>query len=287
MTNKFLIFLTALFLMVYAVKAQNCGNATYTTTPAVFTAEDQVTINIDLAGCPGLAGTAGSPGAVYLWLFNNGADAIGQTGTWLNSPETFRATYTGTFGKYTYTFTPTILFGKTSAQIGTSMGFLAKTKTGAPQTVDLTLAIEPLVYTPVAIRSFPVKFTQDDIVTFYFDQNFTGVPSTLRSTTEIYMYTDVTLTDNSSLQPSCYDDGPCGTAGQLPVKDNPRLKFVNEGNGIYSLTMIPKTFYGLTGTQQIKDIKVHIRSRNNPYGAGAPNPPASMGDKIFNPVVAD
>jgi hypothetical protein len=286
MTNKFFIFFTALFLMVYAVKAQNCTTATYTTTPSVFTAEDQVVLNVDISTCTTLAGTAGAPADVYLWMFNNGADAVGQ-GQWTNSSESFKMTYSGTYGRYTYTFTPTILFGKTSAQIGTSMGFLVKSKTGSAQTGDITLAVEPLVYTPVVIRTFPVKFTQDDIVTIYFDQNFTGVPSTLRSATEIYMYTDIKLTDNSEIQLSCYSDDPCGTAGQVPVKDNPRLRFVNEGNGIYSLTMIPKTFYGLTGTQQIKDIKIHIRSRNNPFGPGAPAPAASMGDKIFSPVIAD
>jgi hypothetical protein len=261
------------------VNAQNCTAATYYTEPATFTAEDEVTLYVDVTGCPTLAAL----NTLYLWIFvpnGPGPDGVGGNGDFCNGSNTELAMTKVDGNLWSFTFTPTELFNASPARIGTQIGFIPKAfaacQGNGDQTNDLFLSVESLVFIPSALRAFPDKFTQDDVVTFWFDANHPDVNSTLKSLTEVYMYTDADTQDGGFLQPASWDD----------VGTTPSQKFINRGNGLFTLTMIPSQFYGLQEGEMLDRIKIHVRSGPTP-NFGGPEPPASLGDRFFTPIVAD
>ena len=138
--------------------------------PSSFTAEDEVTITIDVAGTP-LAGVAD----VYLWIFSNpnlpgGADGI-TNGQWGNSADAAKLTPAGP-NKFSYKFIGTTMFGQTPAQLK-SFGFLLKKKDGSGQTPDYKpFFFDPLIFVPSMARIFPAKVDKDDVVTVNFDNRY-------------------------------------------------------------------------------------------------------------------
>jgi hypothetical protein len=143
--------------------------AQVTFSPATFTAEDEVTITLDVTGT-GMAGQTD----VYLWMFSNdgvggGKDAL-TNGQWGSSSESAKMTKIAT-NKFTFKFTGTTLFGQSPAEL-INFGFLGKSKDGTKQTQDFKpYKFDPLVFTPSQFRVFPAKMDQTDMSTVYFHQN--------------------------------------------------------------------------------------------------------------------
>ncbi|MBL0272706.1 MAG: hypothetical protein IPQ06_06435 [Chitinophagaceae bacterium] len=146
----------------------NAQNPTFS--PSTFTAEDQVTLTVDLTGT-GMAGAA----QAYIWIFSNpdlpgGADGI-TNGSWGNSSAAAEMTNVGT-NKWSFTFTGTTMFGQSPAQLK-SFGFLAKKKDGSSQSPDYKpFFFDPLVFVPTMLRIFPAKVGSDDVVTMNFDRAY-------------------------------------------------------------------------------------------------------------------
>jgi hypothetical protein len=142
--------------------------AQVTFSPAVFTAEDEVTLTVDVTGTP-MAGQS----EAYLWIFSNvsGGGKDGFTNTsWTNSPANAKMTAAGT-NKWSYKFTGTTMFGQTPGELK-DFGFLVKSKDGSRQTPDYKpFAFDPLVFTPSKLRVFPSKVGVDDVVTVNFDKS--------------------------------------------------------------------------------------------------------------------
>ncbi|WP_113653951.1 hypothetical protein [Pedobacter namyangjuensis] len=143
--------------------------AQVTLSPATFTAEDEVTIRLDVTGTP-MAGQTD----VYLWMFSNdgvggGKDAL-TNGQWGSSSEAAKMTrVSGNI--FTFKFTATTLFGQSPAEL-INFGFLGKSKDGTKQTPDYKpYKFDPLVFTPNQFRVFPSKLDQTDMTTVYFHQN--------------------------------------------------------------------------------------------------------------------
>lgn len=137
--------------------------------PATFTAEDEVTITLDVTG----TGMAGQDD-VYLWMFSNdgvggGKDAL-TNGQWGSSSESAKMTKIAP-NKFTFKFTGTALFGQSPAEL-INFGFLGKSKDGTKQTQDFKpFKFDPLVFTPSQFRIFPAKLDATDMSTVYFHQN--------------------------------------------------------------------------------------------------------------------
>lgn len=252
---------------------------TVTFDPVEFTAEDQVTMTIDMTGTN--LDKSKYSGSIYTWFFimegcSSGCDAPSNENPAGDLAEPARLIPTGTENVYTLTFVATALFNKTPGEI-LKIGFLFKGKDWSDgQTSDMSVDVVPLEFVPVPLRTFPANFEQTDVVTFYFDQTHKDVNSTMAALTEVYMYTDVTLTDDTFIQLVSWDD----------VGNTPSQMFTSEGDGIFTLTMVPFDFYQLEAGQEIKSIKIHLRSGPNPNFSG-PEPPASLGDKFFSPIKAD
>ena len=167
---KQLLYFLLLLAPAFSANAQNPSFS-----PSAFTAEDEVTITIDVTGTP-LAGVADA----YLWIFSNpdiggGTDGV-TNGQWGNSSEAAKLTPAGT-NKFTYKFVGTTMFGQTPAQLK-SFGFLLKKKDGSAQTGDYkSFFFDPLVFVPSMTRVFPSKVDKDDVVTVNFDNRYAAANS--------------------------------------------------------------------------------------------------------------
>jgi hypothetical protein len=151
----------SLFFMVgsIAIQAQNP-----TFSPSSFTAEDQVTLTMDVTG----TGMAGATEA-YIWLWGNAGGSPLNT-TWTNSPPTAQMVSAGT-NKWKFTFTATIMWGLPPASL-TNFYFLVKKKDGSAQTSDQgPFFFDPLVFIPTMQRVFPAKVGATDVVTINFDRS--------------------------------------------------------------------------------------------------------------------
>ncbi len=157
-----------LFLFTLLIAAVTGIHAQVTFSPATFTAQDQVTLTVDVTGTP-MAGQS----EAYIWIFSNvsGGGKDGFTNTsWTNSPANAKMTAAGT-NKWSFTFTGTTMFSQTPGELK-DFGFLAKSKDGSRQTPDYKpFKFDPLVFTPTVFRAFPSKVGQDDVITINFDQN--------------------------------------------------------------------------------------------------------------------
>lgn len=149
--------------------------------PASFTAQDQVTLTIDVTGTP-VAGVS----QAYIWIWAN-PGGVGPTpngvvnGQWGASDPSAAMTSLGG-NKWSFTFTGTTLFGLAPADLH-DFGFLVKTVNGSAQTQDFKpFKFDPLVFTPTKLRIFPAKVDTSDVVMINFDQSLGATVNEQRMT---------------------------------------------------------------------------------------------------------
>ena len=114
-----------LYLLFFTISGLAASAQNPSFSPSSFTAEDEVTLTIDVTGT-GMAGVTDA----YLWIFSNpdlpgGADGV-TNGSWTKSSDAAKLTPAGP-NKFTYKFTGTTMFLQTPAQLK-SFGFLLKKK---------------------------------------------------------------------------------------------------------------------------------------------------------------
>lgn len=271
-------------LLLGLIGATAAWAQTVTFDPAEFTAEDQVTMTVDFTGTA--LDDASYGGNIFIWFFitegcSSNCDAPTNVNPGGEGQEAARLQPTDQANIYTLTFVPTSFFNKTPGEL-LQLGFKFKgtdwSDGEAPAGFGQNLFVDvvPLEFIPVPLRAFPATFTQDDVVTFFFDQNHPDVNATLKNLDEIYMYTDINLKDGTFVQ----------LVGWESVGETAAQMFTDEGNGIFTLSMVPADFYQLTEGQEIDRMKIHIRSGPMPNFDG-PEPPASLGDRFFSPIKAD
>ncbi|MCY7293762.1 MAG: hypothetical protein LH615_16415 [Ferruginibacter sp.] len=289
-----------LFLItVLAASFNSFSQATASVSPSSFTAEDQITITIDLSSV-----TLGSGNEdVFIWGFVPGccgSPLNDQNGFgWGNSNPAAKFTRIGTSQKFTYTLTPTTYMNRTAAQIGAQFGFLAKNQNGSRQTQDFIFAVDPLTFNPTVFRPFPAKFTQDDVVTFFMDKNLLDASKVaLKAAAEVYVFTDIDYVRPNGttgyFQVSQYCE-PLSTTdgnfyiGQTTTADNVALKAKDFGNGLFGWTIVPSRFFRIGDPasnkfppvgSKITRIKVHFRTRLSPYCPFTTGDSGSLGDNF-------
>ncbi len=161
-----------------------------TFSPGSFTAQDQVTLTVDVTG----TNMAGATEA-YIWMWGNAGDSPLNT-AWTNSPATAQMTAAGT-NKWRFTFTATLLWGLPPGAL-TRFNFLVKKKDGSAQTPDYgPFPFDPLVFIPTMLRIFPAKVDKNDVVSVNFDRTLGATADEQRMTA-----TTVTITmyDNTDAQ---------------------------------------------------------------------------------------
>lgn len=175
-------YLTLLCLALFGFKA---NAQVVTISPAKFTAEDEITITIDVNGFAKLSGVE----PLYIWAWSNAGDA--PNGAWDNSAETAKMTKVST-NVWKFTMIASTYYGKTPAELKT-LGFLIKAKSGAGdiKTGDFgPYNFDPLTFSESQFRSFPAKAMQDDVVTIYHTNSLAPTEDVQRMNT----VTTVTLT---------------------------------------------------------------------------------------------
>lgn len=207
------------------------GKVTFS--PAVFTAEDEVTITLDVTGTP-LAGQT----AIYIWAFSNDGVGGGKNalinGEWTGSSEAAKFTMISA-NTFQFKFIGTELFGQSPAEL-INLGFLAKTKDGGKQTQDYKpYKFDPLVFIPSQFRVFPAKFDYTDMATVYFHQDLASELNLQR------MY-------NVKVNLTFYDE-----TGKIVVGSKTGIPTVKESNILYSYSFIPERVITLSaGTKPSK-----------------------------------
>lgn len=203
-----------------AMWASGQGKATFS--PAAFTAEDEVTITLDVTGTP-------MEGAndVYIWIFSND-NVVGYVGKggnvngeWANSSEQAKMIKT-TANIFTFKFTGTTLFGQSPAELA-NFGFLGKSKDGSKQTPDYKpYKFDPLVFTPAQFRVFPAKMDFTDMTTVYFHQDLAAEVNLKRMS-------------NVKVDLTFY-----GEDGKAVVGSKQGIVTVKESNILFSYSFIPE-----------------------------------------------
>ncbi|MTI22285.1 hypothetical protein E1176_14735, partial [Fulvivirga sp. RKSG066] len=230
--KKYIILIVFMIGSV-GLRAQSCDQATFSTEPAAFTAEDEVKLSVDLSGCTYLSGLD----EVYIWIFvpgGPGPDGVGGNGDFCNGSNSELLMNNEGEGVWSFTFTPTDLFDATPAEIGGQIGFIPKEfaacKGNGDQTVDLFLTVDPSEFIPTESRTFPAKFGQHDFVTLYFDQNL-AQNEAMATLDEVYVYTWANGVDSTGMS-----IGDVAKAEWTEVGNTEELKMSDEGEGIFSLT---------------------------------------------------
>lgn len=216
-------------LFIQAKVAAQTSGAVITTSPASFTAEDEVKIIIDVSAVGNLAGKE----PLYMWTWFPSEPPPGN-GQWTSSAEERKLTKEGD-NKWSVTLKPTDFYGKTPAEIP-QIKFLVKAKDGSgdAKSDDIIINVEPLIFIPKVNRVFPKNVGKDDIVTIYLDQ-------TLATSTELQRMTP------SDIELSVYNVATqLGTNLVFPLK--------KQGEKLYSYSFIPARLVELSSGGNITRI---------------------------------
>lgn len=264
------------------VAALSTQAQTFTVTPASATAEDRITIKIDVTGYAPLENEA----PLYLWAWSNIGDA--PNGQWGNSAETAKMTQDPTNPKvWSISFVPATYYNKPAGQFQ-YVGFLVKAKdgSGSPErkTADQRKDLDPIAFNDTPVRRFPSKFTPDDALTVFYDKSVPTVPrdSTMQRTEDISVFTQVKVIDANGVE-SNWVYTPVEW-NNIATTDPSPVKMTKVSETLYRWTIVPSKFfanYGLQPGEYISKIKVHVRSTATPNFSG-PEAPASMGDEIYS-----
>ena len=243
MKKLFSLFIIASFCFSQA-------SAQVTFNPTIFTADDQVTVTVDVTGTP----MAGQPEA-YIWIFSNPTAGSGPqkdgsvNGSWTNSSVEAKMTAAGT-NRWSFTFTGTTLFNLTPGELK-EFGFLIKARDGSRQTPDYKpFKFDPLVFTPSTFRIFPSKVGQNDVVTAIFDQ---GLASTINETRMTPVSVTFTVYDQNN--------NVFGNPVTVPVRAL--------GNRMWGASFLPTRSYTIPATTKLS--KFRYKFNGNVIGSnGAP-----------------
>lgn len=219
---------------------------TYTVDPPSFTAEDEITITVDVSKTS-LKDYAGD---VWMWAWiAEGCSASCDAPTNINpagGDDTDDALMTRDAENpnvYRITLVPADFYGKTPAEIK-KMGFKLKSadwSDGKQTDSDVVLTVDPLVFVPKVNRIFPTKVTKEDAVTLYLDQSVAPTPDLK------YAISDFTI----SIQAFDEAGNEVGAIGNADM--------VNAGDGLHYLRIIPTFTFGVS---DINSIKYRFTSKN-------------------------
>ncbi|WP_315819635.1 hypothetical protein [Paraflavitalea speifideaquila] len=169
--KKVIIACLCFVLLSHLASAQDPFKG-FTVNPLVFTAEDEITITVDVTG----TNVAGATD-VYIWTWANEEPGVAAVNSivntaWTNSPDAARFTpVAGSPNKFTFKLKGTLIFNLTPGQLK-HFQFLVKTKDGGKQSNNTnTIKFDPLVFTPSMMRIFPARVGQNDVISLYFHQD--------------------------------------------------------------------------------------------------------------------
>ncbi len=258
MKKVYKLFVFAAFCMISIHASAQKAQVKSTLIPGVFTPEDEVILEVDVAG------TTLSGKEIYIWAFVDGVGDSKVNTAFNNSPEEAKFTLVSP-DKWRYTFTGTSFFNKASSElVNKPFGFLVKTKDGTIQSEDYRPAkFSPVLFVPSLFRNFPIRLSQYDAVSIFLDQQYGTTPETQR-------FTPTTI--NLKL----FDD----TNTQVDI-DKTGLPVVKQADGSYGYTFIPNILFTVPDGKKLSKVSFTF-SGTTLDGNGAAIPYTSeSGDVIF------
>lgn len=224
------------FLLVFlALVGFKAGAQVVTINPAKFTAEDEITITVDLTGTS-MAGVD----PVYLWAWGDGGNPV--NGDWGNSSASAVLTKVST-NVWKIVMVPAVYYNATPAALKT-INFLFKSRDGSKQTKDYgPYKPDPLTFSETQFRAFPSKASQDDVVTIYHTNILAPTEEVQRMTT----VTSVTLTAFDAT------DSQIGTAVTKSVD--------SYASGVAICGIIPSKVFTVPASKKIAKIKAVFKGK--------------------------
>lgn len=200
------ILLLAVCLLTFILTKAQDGPATVTFKPAVFTAEDEVTLTIDVTGTKAIGETE-----LYIWTWCNKAAAGFQekngivNGDWASSSAAAKLTHKGG-NIFEYKMVGTAMYGLDPGGLK-HFQLLIKTKDGSvKQSKDSEpYKFEPIVFIPTPYRVFPGKANADDVMNLYFHQELAPTVAEQRMTPKTVTVTLYDQNDAAVGQPKTWN----------------------------------------------------------------------------------
>ncbi|SFC12371.1 hypothetical protein SAMN05421780_1035 [Flexibacter flexilis DSM 6793] len=229
-----------------------------TTAPSSFTGQDQVKISIDVTGT-----AVDGIEPLYLWTWSP-AEPPGGNGTWTSSNETMKLTKEAT-NIWSITMVPSQYYGVPPAKIS-QIAFLVKAKdgSGSPEkkTKDLSVPVDAVTYKDTVTRVFPTKFTDNDVVAFYYNRTL-DKSNTMKAlgADDVYMYAEARVKNAAGTE----SQKVIVSKSQVGTVD--ALKATSVSNDLFRLRMIPRKFFNIADGEHITQIKVQFRSKDGSSGA--------------------
>ena len=231
-----------------------------TTSPSSFTGQDQVKISIDVTGT-----AVDGIEPLYLWTWSP-AEPPGGNGSWNSSNESMKLTKEAN-NIWSITMIPSQYYNVSPAKIS-QIAFLVKAKdgSGSPEkkTKDLSVPVDAVTYKDTVTRVFPTKFTENDVVAFYYNRALDKNTSMKAlGADDIYMYADVKVKNAAGAETNYqYAIAPKTQVGTKDV-----LKATNVSGDLFRLRMIPRKFFNIPDGETIMKIRVQFRSKDGTLGA--------------------
>jgi hypothetical protein len=212
---------------------------TYTTNPQSFTAEDEVTISVNVTG----TSLAGYTGDVWMWAWiaegcASGCDAptnINPAGN-DQTKDAKMIRDANNPNLYSLTLVPSAFYKKAPSEIK-KIGLKLKSASwndGKQSDSDILISVEPLVFTPKINRVFPTKATKDDAITLYLDQKL-STDLSLK-----YQLSDFTISIKA------YNEN------NVQVGLTKEYDAINSGDGLHYSRIIPSYTFGVASINAIK-----------------------------------
>lgn len=211
---------------------------------------EPVTIRVDVSSVSVLNGVE----PLYIWAWIAGCCDSPTNGQWTDSNEANRMTKVADNIWEISLTSLADFYNQTAGTIGDKINFLVKAKdgTGDIKTNDLELAVSPPPFEDADFRSFPNKFSQEDIITVIYNPEL-DMESSLPDESEIYMYLTASLKDGGGT----VEVSPWGEVG-----DNPELQLAQQADGRFTKVMVPSRMFNLTEGQEIDEITFVFRNKD-------------------------
>lgn len=242
--------------------------------PAVPDVTDSLTVFVDLSQDPNCDKLVGSPGPIFIWTWgpNDPVDGNGMWGTSAPEQEMVHRPDIGA-DVWSYTMLPIDYYGAAAEDIyENGLDFLAKEANGGQggdcssagdefKTSDIHIDVPAPFVLEKKVYSFPdfgdgdTLYTHiDDVFTLYY-KNYLEEKVTMQNLTEVWVYARALGDDGSShiiTPPS-------------QIGTNPNLKMVDQGNGLFTLTIIPEEYFApaLPGNVKLERMRFQIVSLVN------------------------
>jgi hypothetical protein len=259
--KQFILTLFAICLFSSKLSAQKAW-----ATPDPINPNDSITIWVDIKKCDRQQ-LAGTTDPLYMWTWAPKEHPKGHplhNGTWQASTDALQMRSAGN-DLYFYRMIPTQFYEVTAAELyNNDINLLLKKKDGTggaageDKTEDLKIELAPPVTGPQKISPFPRLAVKDtlsiganDVLTIQYDRNL-ETKDTLKDKEDFYVYAKARIGAGAADFVQIVSITKVATAPQLAMKNN--------GNGKFSLSMIPNKFFASVnpGGQKILSVQFQI-----------------------------